>query len=319
MPALVSHLDELLEKGWFTSILDQEDSDNIQKLAEYLDFANNVMMVKNFTTGKKSYMLSLQGSPTFFKRFRSINSKLLERLHLYITEFDSKDLKTPKSELFFFETILVENSYDPTNTVRMGIKTIMNSYFSYDQELLDKRLDAFDGGTATFIDAIRVDYDEQINSALCYELGTNAADRDYERNKEVFKKISSLYGFSNSLVEKWIQDFEPILKSNNIRICYQLRESKVKQPKVLEVLFLPIGYDVFMSANITILENLKSVGLLNEMQFNDLKDWNDYTLRTLSHFNVKLSEKNKKISTEVSAFYGLMLRDQINPPLRYLD
>ena len=41
MPALVSHLDELLEKGWFTSILDQEDSDNIQKLAEYLDFANN--------------------------------------------------------------------------------------------------------------------------------------------------------------------------------------------------------------------------------------------------------------------------------------
>ena len=240
----------------------------------------------------------------------------MERLHLYITEFDSKDLKTPKSELFFFETILVENSYDPTNTVRMGIKTIMNSYFSYDQELLDKRLDAFDGGTATFIDAIRVDYDEQINSALCYELGTNALDRDYARNSEIFTKIATLYGFSKSAIESWLKTFEPVFSSRDIRICYQLKQSKDKKSKDLEVLLLPIDRSVFMTANIAIIENLKNAGLITELQANDLKDWNDYTLKTLSHFNLRLTQKRGKIETEVSAFYGLILKEMINPPYR---
>ena len=188
--------------------------------------------------------------------------------------------------------------------------------YSCDEELLKNCLDAFDGGTASFIDGIRVNRSEGFNSALCYELGTNALDRDYARNSEIFTKIATLYGFSKSSIESWLKTFGSVFSDRGVRICYQLKQSKDKKSKDLEVLLLPIDRSVFMTANIAIIENLKNAGLITELQANDLKDWNDYTLKTLSHFNLRLTQKKGKIETEVSAFYGLILKEMINPPYR---
>ena len=44
MPAQVSHLQELVEKNWFTNLVDTDDLANIDKLSEYTEFASNIVL-----------------------------------------------------------------------------------------------------------------------------------------------------------------------------------------------------------------------------------------------------------------------------------
>lgn len=316
MPARVSHLEELVSKNWFTNLLSEEDVSNIQSLSEYLDFASNIMICKSFTTNKKSYFISLQGSPTFFGQFKDLNNKLLERLQLYLTEFDSKDLKSAKSELFFFDSTLIENSYDSNSISRDSIKLIFDEYYSYDEDFLNACLNAFDGGTATFVDGIRIDRKQGFNHALCFELGTNREDRSFERNSRIFKDIALLYDFEESQIDDWLEQHKSIMYSKNTRLCYQLKNSFRKKAQDLEVLVLPIDGQVFMTSNLESIQSFLEFGLIDELQANDLKDWNDYNHRTLSHFNLKLTKSKEKINTELEAFYGINLQEKIDPPYR---
>lgn len=316
MPAQSSHLQELVEKNWFTSLVDEEDVNNIEELSEYLEFASNLMLTRNFTTGEKTYFVSMQGSPIFFKQFNHLNNKLLDRLQLYLMEFNPKDLSSVESELFFFDSTLIENSYDSSSIARDAIKTIFEAYYSCDEELLTNALNAFDGGTASFVDGIRIHRSKEYNSALCYELGTNAEDRNFERNARVFKDVALLYGFKESLIDEWVELYKPVLYNKNTRICYQLKNSESKSFTELEVLVLPISSQVFMTAHNESIQSFLELGLINQEQANDLKDWNDYTFRTLSHFNLKLTQSKTKLDTELQAFYGIELDEKIDPPYR---
>jgi len=316
MPAQTSHLQELVEKKWFTSLVDEEDVSNIEQLSEYTEFASNAILTKNFTTGEKTYFVSMQGSPIFFKQFNYLNNKLLDRLQLYLMEFDSEDLSTVQSELFFFDSTLIENSYDSSSIARDSIKTIFDAYYSCDEEFLTNTLDVFDGGTASFVDGIRIHKKENCNTALCYELGTNAEDRSFERNSRVFKDIALLYGLKESLVDEWIEKYKPILYNKNTRICYQLKHSETGSFEKFEVLILPISSQVFMTAHNESIQSFLELGLINQDQANDLKDWNDYTFRVLSHFNLILTEGTSSLNTELQAFYGIELDEKINPPYR---
>lgn len=316
MPAQVSHLQELVEKNWFTNLVDTDDLVNIDKLSEYTEFASNIILTKNFGTGDKSYMISMQGSPVFFRQFNNLSNKLLDRLQLYIIEFDSKDLDNYQSELFFFDSTLIENSYDSSSIARDSIKTIFDSYYSCDQELLTSSLNAFDGGTASFVDGIRIHKKEECNSALCYELGTNAEDRNLERNVRVFKDIGLLYGLKESFIDEWLETHKSIMYNRNTRLCYQLKNSSSKSFKEIELLILPIDSQVFMTAHNESIQSFIELGLINQDQANDLKDWNDYTLRTLSHYNLKITEGKSKLETSLQAFYGINIQERIDPPYR---
>ena len=229
---------------------------------------------------------------------------------------DSKDLKSAKSELFFFDSTLLENSYDSSKIARDSVKYLFEEYYSYDEELLDKCFDVFDGGTSSFIDGIRIDRKESFNHALCYELGTNREDRSFERNSRVFRDIALLYDFEESEINKWLEQFKQVIYNKNTRICYQLKNSFRKKAEDLEVLLLPIDGQVFMTSNLESIQVFLDQGLINESQANDLRDWNDYNHRTLSHFNLKLTRKKGKINTELEAFYGINLQEKIDPPYR---
>lgn len=316
MPAQLSHLQELVEKNWFTSLVDGEDVSNIDQLSEYADFASNMMLTRNFGTGERTYLFSMQGSPIFFRQFNTLNNKLLDRLQLYLLEFNSNDLTTHQSELFFFDSTLVENSYDSSSIARDSIKTIFNSFYSFNEELLTNCLNVFDGGTATFVDGIRIHKKEEYNGALCYELGTNAEDRSLERNSRVFKEIALEYGLKESFVDEWLERFASILYNRNTRLCYQLKNSSTKSFKEIELLILPIDSQVFMTANNESIQSFLELGLITQEQSNDLKDWNDYTLRTLSHFNLKITQGKSGLETSLQAFYGINLDERIDPPYR---
>lgn len=315
MPTNITHLSDLVQENKYQSLIGLDDVDNIKKLQEYTDCSNNLVVIKNFTTGEKNYAISMGGSPVFFGQFKTkVDSRLFDRMSLYVIEFDSEDVTTVRSEVFFFASTLLENSYDSTSIGRDSVKTIMDSYYSYDEDLLTPCFDAFDGGTATFIEGIRINRKEEVNTVFCYELGTNEEDRDFNRNANVLRKIAKLYDYDENNIETWIEDYREVLGNRNTRLCYQLKQSGDKKPPEIEIQVLPIDPQVFMQSHNEIAKTFKDMGLIEEKTWLELIDWTDFTFRKLSHFNLRLNKGSNGIETELTAYYAILFEELMPQP-----
>lgn len=308
----IQHLEELVRENKFGTLIGLDDVENVVKLQDYTSACNELVIIKNFKNSEVNYAIIMGGSPIYFKQFnKEVDSRLFDRMNTYIIEFNSGDVTSIKSECYFFASTLLENSYDKTSIARDASKKILDHYYSYDENLLDSCYDVFDGGTATFIDGIRINRKEEVNTVFCYELGTNEQDRDFNRNANVLRKICELYDYNQDHVETWIEQFKEILGNRNTRLCYQLKQSGTKKPSEIEILVLPIDPQVFMQSHNEISKSFKDLGLIDERTWLELVDWTDFTFRKLSHFNLRLNKGENGIETELDGFYALLLEEML--------
>lgn len=312
----------MLDNKYFTSLVEESDYENITSLSDYIDFSNYVLINQNLTKKEKTYVFGMVGSPTIFKDFQKVDSRIFDRIHLYLSEFDSKDLTLPKSELFFFDSTVIENSYDSVRFVRDCIKGFFDYYYSYDEELIEKSFNIFDGDTANFIDAIRVDRLGQYNSFHCYEKGLNEQFSNGERNKKILKDVLLLHKYKEEKIDELISKIEPLITNKNIRLTYELRHNKQVPQNKIKLFLMPFYRETFAQSIQETIGSLYELGFINELQRNDLKDWEDHTNRRMSHFSIDLEYQNDSISLDVVAHYGIYLREKFIVPIyrdRYDD
>lgn len=316
------HLREMLDNKYFTSLVEEKDYENITSLKDYIDFSNYVVINKNLTTQEKTYVFGMVGSPTIFGNFKKIDSRIFDRIHLYLSEFDSNDLTQTKSELFFFDSTVIENSYESVRFVRDCIKRFFDYYYSYDEKSIEKSFDIFDGDTANFIDAIRINKLEKFNSYHCYEKGLNEEFSNADRNKKVLKDLLLLKCEDEQKIDELISKLNKLISNKNIRLTYEIGHNKDGIQNKVKLLLMPFYRETFAQSIQETIENLYESELIKEPQRNDLKDWEDHTNRRLSHFSLDLNYENNSFDISVVAHYGIYLREKFIVPIyrdRYDD
>jgi len=314
---MINQLRELVDKSWFTHLITEQDVKVSETLGGYTEFSENFIIKHNLSTEEKEYVCSFRGGPTFQNTLEGVDGRFFDRIQTYLMIFKSNNLEEPDSELLFFDSTVLENSYDETQFVRECTKNIFNNYYSYDETFMNKCLNVFDGATLNFIDGVRIYRNKPFNSILCYEVGDIQLDRDYHRNLYTFTEICKLYGFTQSEIDQAMLKIGPIAGDYNTRFCFELPQSSEESiSKELHLVLLPFDRSVYMESLNIISQQFVSQGLISEERKRDLIDWTNWEDRYLSHYSLNITSVNGEVNVEPIAYYGIELRERVNPPYR---
>jgi len=314
---MINQLRELVDKSWFTHLITEQDVEVSETLGEYTEFSENFIIKHNLSTDEKEYVCSFRGGPTFQNTLEGVDGRFFDRIQTYIMTFKSNNFEEPDSELLFFDSTVLENSYDETQFVRQCTKNIFNNYYSYDEEFMNKCLDVFDGGTMNFIDGVRIYRNKPFNSILCYEVGTLELQRDYMRNLHTFTEICKLYGFTQTEIDQAMLKIGPIASDLETRFCFELPQSSEETlSKELHLVLLPYAKESYMDSIKSTSQQLVSQGLITDERRRDLVDWTNWEDRYLSHYSLNITSVDGEVNVEPIAYYGIELRERVNPPYR---
>lgn len=314
---MINQLRELVDKSWFTHLITEQDVEASETLSDYVDFSENFMIKHNLITEEKEYVCSFRGGPTFQNTLEYVDKRFFDRIQTYLMIFRSDNFEEPDSELLFFDSTVLENSYDETQFVRECVKNIFKNYHSHDETFMNKCLDVFDGATLNFIDGIRIYRNKPFNSVLSYEVGDIELDRDYLRNVHTFTEICKLYGFTQKEVDQAMLKIGPIAGYYDTRFCFELPQSaEATTSKELHLVLLPFDKSVYMESIEKITQQFVSQGFLTEERKRDLLDWTNWEDRYLSHYSLNITANKGKVNVEPVAYYGIELRERVNPPYR---
>jgi len=314
---MINQLRELVDKQWFTHLITEQDAEASETLSEYVQFSENFMIKHNLITDEKEYICSFRGGPTFQNSLEHVDKKFFDRIQTYLAVFKSDNFEEPDSELLFFDSTVLENSYDETQFVRECTKNIFKNYYSHNETFMNKCLNVFDGASLNFIDGIRIYRNKPFNSVLCYEVGDAELERDYARNLYTFTEVCKLYGFTQTEIDKAMLTVGPIAADFNTRFCFELPQSSESTiSKELQLFLLPFDKTVYMESLQSTSQQLISQRLITEERRRDLMDWTNWEDRYLSHYSLSITASKGKVNVEPIAFYGIELRERVNPPYR---
>lgn len=314
---MINQLRELVDKSWFTHLITEQDVEASETLSDYVDFSENFVIKHNLSTEEKEYVCSFRGGPTFQNTLDYVDKKFFDRIQTYLMMFKSDNFEEPDSELLFFDSTVIENSYDETQFVRECTKNIFKNYYSYDEDFMNKCLNVFDGGTLNFIDGIRIYRNKPFNSVICYEVGTLELERDYVRNVYTFTEICKLYGFTQGEIDQAMLKIGVIADDLTTRFCFELPQSSEETlSKEFHLILLPYEMETYANCIENITKQIVSQGFITEERKRDLLDWTNWEDRYLSHYSLSITASKGKVNVEPIVYYGIQLREKINPPYR---
>jgi hypothetical protein len=310
---VLEKLKSLIDENRFQTLVNQKDLDVYSnELSEYLlpSYSDlRIELAKEFSNGKKWYGIHFPGAPVNLHRVFPPQELLIE-IKNYIIFFED-DLSSTSREVLIHQPFMVENSYDNSQIVRENIKRVFKQIYSYDEELITKCFDVFDGANVNYTESINIDRKRSFISFSCYEVNDYdlpfEVSRDLVRNKDVIQRLGEIYEINSKPLSNLITKLEPIIKNKNIRLYYSLHQSESKNPGVFGITFTPhYSTEDYLQTISDMCDNFRVMEMLSPEEANDLKNWTNFEDRLVTGFSLEIQNNKKNIDLSFRAHYGFV-------------
>ena len=172
-------------------LVNNEIIEEVQYLEENNDAPTQIGIEKNFTTGTHKVAFLYFNNNEFFNTEDLSSLRLQDRTITKVKFFENKNLS---ETAYYFDTTLIENSYDEDEIIRKEIEETYNNWNDYSKEFFTYTLNCFDGQHNTLLSGISFDSEKNINSLVCH-IYPNA---DFAKYKEIIENLCDLYNITTS-------------------------------------------------------------------------------------------------------------------------
>lgn len=241
----ISKLEQYLNEGKFKSLISQEDLDafNHENFTWFTQISNSQMIIsKNIQLDKKIYYMFIHGSPIRLEDLNENEIALLDTNNFYMVGFEQDDLINPIHEAIMLRYNSIENSHDDSSIVRETVQSLLNKFYSYEEEFLTKCLNTLDGENVTFLSDIFLDHKNKICGLHCHEEKGIVIDDntvDSFRMRDLCKKFLSVYGLLTEETESFIEKFEHVFNDENLKVFWGLPQQKLGVPNYFKIQLSP--------------------------------------------------------------------------------
>lgn len=289
--SVLNKLENYLSQEKFKLLVKPEDLEMFQhpNFDWFTKSSNSQIVIsKNITTDENVYYSYISGSPIELKDLNEKEISFLGTNNGYVCGFSKSDPLKPIREALAFRSHSIENSDDNSNIVRETIKSLLNKFYSYDEEFLTKCFDTFDGCNVTFVDDLFIDHPTKSCGFTCFEEKTIEIDEntvDDVRHIDLCKKFLSLYGLLTEETESFADNFRSVFKDENILVCWTLPQKSGKNPNFFKISFRSKVFagkmdngpknagEIRMNSIKNILQTLVSLKILDYGRFLELIQW----------------------------------------------
>lgn len=310
---ITEKLKSVIDKKWFTSLVDQIDLDVYENdLSEYIlpSYSDiRIELAKNFSTGKKWYGIHFPGAPINLRGLVSSDDVLME-IRNYILFFED-DLTTPSKEVIIHSPFTVENSFDDSEKVRQVLKEILSKFYSYKEEFITETFNIFDGFNINYVESINIDRKNQMNSFSCYEVNDYdlpfKSGRDIVRNKDVIQRLGATYGINSKPLDDLMLKLEPIIGDENVRLTYSLNQKESEDPKTFAITFTPhYSTEDYIGTISSMCDKFHESGMMTSDECNDLKGWTNFEDRIVTGLSLQIKNKGRGLELEFCGHYAFV-------------
>ena len=291
-------------------LVNNEIIEEVQYLEEHNDAPTQVGVEKNFTMGTHKVAFLYFNNNDFFNTEDLTSLGLQGRAITKVKFFENKNLT---ETAYYFDTTLIENSYDEDKSIRKEIEENYDNWNNYSKEFFTYTLNCFDGQHDTLLSGISFDNEKNINSLVCH-IYPNA---DVEKYKSIIEKLCDLYQITTSKRKKsnldsLIEKISPILSDSNIKLSFEISHAKDNQ-KEISLIIHPIINDFRHDVVKSTADCLVEVNLLDELSAKQLDVWqpertvdsNPSHGRLKGYLKIKILSGNK-LKIEVLSCYGVV-------------
>jgi len=324
--SVLHRLENYLNQETFKLLVKSEDLEMFQHSNfDWITESSNAQIIiqKNITTDEKIYHFYMSGSPIKLNDLNEREIAFLGTNHSYVCGFSKSDHTSPIHEGLGFKSHLIENSDDNSNIVRETIKSLLNKFYSYDEEFLTKCFDIFDGYNATFVDDLFIHHPTKSCGFTCFEEQVNEVDEntvDDIRHTDLCKKFLSLYGLLTEETESFVDNFRGIFGDENLLISWTLPQKSKKNSNFFKVNFrskvspgkmnnnLENTGEIRMNSIKNILQTLVSLKILDYGRFLELIQWVENG-NEFPQFALIFEKSGKKVNINPILEIGLAAMD----------
>lgn len=285
--SVISTLENYLNQGKFKLLLNDEDL-NVLKDPNFDWFtqASNslVVLTKNIKTDEKTYNLLVHGSPIQLQNLTENEICLLDTNNFYICGFVPSEITNPTQESILLRFNAIENSYDDSSLVRETIKSLLDKFYSYNEEFITSCFDMFDGCNITMVESLFMHHETKSCGFSCFEDNTTEVDIntvDHVRNQDLCKRFLNLYGLLNDETESFVESLKDVFDDRNLKIVWNLPQKSKGNPNFFYIEFVPkIEQNPTKERNVTRMESIKRIldflvskNVLDHGRSSEMIDW----------------------------------------------